>query len=142
MDHYRPRMLRPWSLLALALRMVVHLLNHWPLLLIAAFLILPFGPHLRIQYTYIERAGGARSMIECHYLGSRGMVSTSFGDDCPFFAIIDTRKHRSTETSNVDGFPVSAGPSCTGTQTIVCAQTLRARLHASIAGHRGDGSAT
>lgn len=91
MDTYRPRKFRPWAVPALVLRMVIYLLRHWPLFLIAALILSPVGPHLRIQYTYYDR-GGDKHMIACDYFGSRGMITHRFGGRCPIVAIIDTRK--------------------------------------------------
>ncbi len=91
MKHYVPRRLRPWALPALAVRTLIYILGHWPLALVAALIISPVGPHLRIQYSYFDYGGGLRSMTECDYFGSRGMVKYRFGSQCPIVAIIDTR---------------------------------------------------
>lgn len=78
---------------ATALRALAATLDRWPLLLAAAFLVSPEGPHLRVSYDY---RGTARNPVylNCTYLGSRGLVTTRFGltDACPLIAWIDNRE--------------------------------------------------
>ena len=92
MNHYTPGKLRRWTLPAMALRALAYVLKHWFVFLIAAVLISPVGPHIRIQYTYVPGWADHKTMLDCRYFGPRGMVRKTFGTDCPFFAVIDTRK--------------------------------------------------
>ncbi|GAB5470741.1 MAG: hypothetical protein Kilf2KO_37710 [Rhodospirillales bacterium] len=94
MDRYKPRSLRPWSVTTLVLRLLAYLLRHWVVIVIAVLLISPIGPHLRIQYSYVPLPGGGKSMTDCLYIGTSGWVTKTFGDDCPFIALIDTRDVR------------------------------------------------
>ncbi|MEO1192912.1 MAG: hypothetical protein AAFY02_14220 [Pseudomonadota bacterium] len=94
MDQYKPRSLRPWSVTTLVLRMLAYVLRHWVVFVIAAILISPVGPHLRIEYSYVPLPGGGKSMKDCRYIGAQGWVTKTFGEDCPLIAIIDTRDAR------------------------------------------------
>jgi len=114
MDHYTPKTLRPWTLVGWALNAIAYVLRHWLLFVIAALIISPIGPHLRWQYTYYDLGGGRKSMIDCVYVGSRGMVRKTFGEDCPFIAIIDARKSARISSHDIDGRPISAMLSCAG----------------------------
>ncbi len=87
---YRPRKLRPWAITTAALRGLIRLLEFWPAFLILAFFLSPVGPHLRIQYRYFER-GTEKIMIDCDYMGSRGLIKYMVGTRCPVITIIDTR---------------------------------------------------
>jgi hypothetical protein len=91
MSYYRPTRIRWGRVLAYFVRGVAGLLVRWPLLLLAAFIISPIGPHLRLQYTY-QQQGSYRYMLNCEYLGSRGFVNYVEAGRCPVFTIIDTRK--------------------------------------------------
>lgn len=93
MTPYRPRQLRPWRVSALALRALAALLSLWPLLLVAAVLLSPVGPHLRWSYVYQER-GSQRHYLDCLYVGSRGWVRYREGHACPLVTIIDRRVAR------------------------------------------------
>lgn len=90
MNYYKPKRLRWGRVVAGVLRGIAGILIRWPLLLFAVFILSPIGPHMRIQYTY-EQRGTYRHMIYCEYLGSRGFVGFSAGDDCPLLTIIDRR---------------------------------------------------
>lgn len=87
---YRPKKLRPWTITVMILRGFTHLLELWPVFLILVFLLSPVGPHLRIQYRYIER-GSEKLMFDCDYFGSRGLIKYTVGTRCPVITIIDTR---------------------------------------------------
>lgn len=93
-ERFHPNKLRRWYLTTMALRGAVYLLHHWPLILICALVFSPITLHMRIQYEYYPRPGGEKSMIDCRYLGPRGWVRTTFGDRCPFIAMIDVRDFR------------------------------------------------
>ncbi|MEN8129338.1 MAG: hypothetical protein ABFS45_03915 [Pseudomonadota bacterium] len=90
MTYYTHKRLRPWRIVAMALRGLVSLLSIWPLLLIAAFFLSPVGPHLRWQYSY-QLHGVHRHYIACEYIGSRGFVYDMRNGDCPLITIIDRR---------------------------------------------------
>lgn len=90
MKAYSPRRRRPWRVVASTLRSFAGLLEQWPLFLLAAFLLSPVGPHLRVQTSYVQH-GNYREMRACQYLGSRGWVNTVPGERCPLVAIIDRR---------------------------------------------------
>ncbi|MCG8380697.1 MAG: hypothetical protein MJA28_00550 [Gammaproteobacteria bacterium] len=62
-----------------------------PLLLIAAFILSPVGPHMLLNYTY-EQRGSYKYMLSCQYLGSRGFVHYVAMGECPYFKIIDSRE--------------------------------------------------
>ena len=72
------------------------LLRHWVLLLLAAFFILPYGPHVLYTYEYVpySQYGNGRHYTRCDYLGSRGFVITNPAPDCPLIAILDSRTGR------------------------------------------------
>ncbi|WP_456417146.1 hypothetical protein [Thiolapillus sp.] len=91
MSHYKPKRIRGTKVFASFIRSIAGVLSCWPLLLLAAFLISPIGPHLRWQYTY-EQRGSYRYMLDCKYIGSRGFVRYREGGECPVFVIIDRRK--------------------------------------------------
>ena len=93
MDYYKPRKVRPLRIVAMALRSLTKLLSAWPIMLIAAFVISPVGPHLRWSYTYRDVGADYRIYITCEYLGSRGKVHYIRGDHCPFITVIDRRDH-------------------------------------------------
>lgn len=91
---YKPKLFRRFALTSLVLRGINNLLGLWPLALMAALILSPVGPHLRIQYDYRDLGGGRKAMISCQYFGSRGMVRAPFGHECGVIAIIDARKLR------------------------------------------------
>ncbi|MBV1928175.1 MAG: hypothetical protein KUG81_01510 [Gammaproteobacteria bacterium] len=91
MSHYIPKRIRGAKLCASFIRSIAGILSRWPLLLLAAFLLSPIGPHLRWHYTY-EQHGSYRHLLDCEYIGSRGLVKYRAGGECPVFAIIDQRK--------------------------------------------------
>ena len=93
MSHYQHPRTRPLRIIAMLLRGCSRLLGKWPLLALAGLLISPVGPHLRVQYTY-EMRGTYRQMLDCDYLGSRGMVSYVRYGECPLIVMLDTREHR------------------------------------------------
>ena len=78
---------------ARVLRLVSHIFSKWLILLIAAFLLSPLGPHLRAEYEYYE-AGNTRIYLRCAYLGSRGFVTPDFRGDCPVIAILNANEWR------------------------------------------------
>lgn len=81
---------RSLSILSAISRLISFTLEHWKLALIAAFLISPVGPHLRLTYAYNETYG-VRSFVSCNYLGSRGIIRLGLGAECPVIAILDSR---------------------------------------------------
>jgi len=100
MTLYIPRKRRRFALTAFAIRSLARLFDHWLLLLAVALVASPVGPHLRIQYSFIDDGGGRQTMIECDYFGSRGMVRKP-GPNCPVITIIDTRKpNRNSRTTS------------------------------------------
>lgn len=92
MSHYKPKRIRWGKVFAAFIRSIAGIISRWPLLLFAAFLVSPIGPHLRWQYTY-QQHGSYRYMIDCQYIGSRGFVRYRESGDCPVLTIIDRRKH-------------------------------------------------
>ncbi len=89
---YSPQKFRPFAWLSILLRSMAYLLRHSFLLLIAAWMILPIGPHLLVWYTYKD-FNGYRVYSDCLYLGGGGLVELNY-DDCPVIVIIDRRdKH-------------------------------------------------
>lgn len=93
MKMYSPQKFRPFAWLSVLLRSTAYLLRHWFLLLIAALMISPVGPHLLVWYTYKDY-GAYRDMNDCIYLGGSGFIERDYGDDCPVIIIIDRRdKH-------------------------------------------------
>ncbi|MBX3639759.1 MAG: hypothetical protein KF888_04495 [Nitrosomonas sp.] len=93
MQPYSPRKFRPFSWLSVLLRSLAYLLRHWFLLLIAALVISPVGPHVLVWYSYVDY-GAYRDMNDCIYLGGRGLVERDYGDTCPVIVIIDRRIER------------------------------------------------
>lgn len=91
MSHYKPKRIRGAKVFASFIRGLAGILSRWPLLLLAAFLISPIGPHLRWQYSY-EQRGSYRYMLDCEYIGSRGFVKYRASAECPVISIIDHRK--------------------------------------------------
>lgn len=69
-------------------RLLGWLVKQWKLVLIAAFFLSPYGPHLRYEYTYRE-AYGHRAYLSCTYLGSRGFVTPAYVEGCPIFIMLD-----------------------------------------------------
>ena len=93
MKMYSPQKFRPFAWLAVLLRSTAYLLRHWFLLLIAALMFSPIGPHLLVWYTYKD-FNGHRVYNDCLYLGGRGLFERDNSDDCPAIVIIDRRdKH-------------------------------------------------
>ena len=90
MNYYKPKRIRWGRVIATFIRGIATLLNHWPLLLLIAFIVLPIGPHLRYEYSY-RQFGSHRYLFNCKYIGSRGIVFYSEKGGCPLFAIIDRR---------------------------------------------------
>ncbi|KIO48281.1 hypothetical protein [Nitrosospira sp. NpAV] len=95
MKTYSPKKYRPFAWLSVFLRGVTYLLRHWFLLLIAAWVISPVGPHFLVWYTY-KQYGTYRDYNDCVYLGGRGLIERNVGDDCPVIVIIDRRTRRQT----------------------------------------------
>lgn len=95
MKTYFPKKYRPFAWLSVFLRGVTYLLRHWLLLLIAALVISPIGPHLLVWYTY-KQYGTYRDYNDCVYLGGRGLIKRNIGDDCPAVVIIDRRTGQQT----------------------------------------------
>lgn len=90
MKTYSPKKYRALSWLSMCLRSITYLLRHWFVLLIAALVISPVGPHLLVWYTYKDY-GAYKDMNDCIYLGGRGLVERDDGDICPVIVIIDRR---------------------------------------------------
>ena len=90
MSYYKPTRIRWGRVLAYFIRGIAGLLERWPLLLLAALIISPIGPHVRMQYVY-EQHGSYHYMLRCEYLGSRGFVNHVEAGRCPIITIIDTR---------------------------------------------------
>ncbi|MXS77910.1 hypothetical protein ABF87_08020 [Nitrosomonas sp. JL21] len=90
MKMYSPQKFRSFSWLSVLLRSLAYLLRHWFLLLIAALMISPIGPHLLVWYSYKDY-GAYRDYNDCLYLGGGGLLERDFGDDCPVIVIIDKR---------------------------------------------------
>ncbi len=88
MKTYSPRKYRLYWWLSRSLRGLVYLLRHWFLLLIAALIISPVGPHLLVWYSYTDY-GAYKGMNECIYLGGGGLVEINDGDICPVIVIMD-----------------------------------------------------
>lgn len=91
MSHYKPKHIRWTKVIASFIRGIAEILRRWPLLLLAAFLVSPVGPHLRLQYTY-ENRGPYRYMLDCEYIGSRGLVRYRGSGACPVITMIDRRE--------------------------------------------------
>ncbi len=88
---YKPK--KP-SRVAALLRLLGWTLDRWPLVLVAAFLIAPFGPHMFLGGEY-RKVFGNRVYIFCDYVGSRGIVTLDFryfNDDCPVVMWLDSRE--------------------------------------------------
>lgn len=90
MTRYAHKKIKPLRVVAMGLRGLGRLLRQWPLLLLVAALVSPVGPHLRIQYTY-ELRGSYRHMLDCDYLGARGIITIASYGDCPLAVMLDTR---------------------------------------------------
>jgi len=88
MKTYSPKKYRLYWWLSMSIRGLVYLLRHWFLLLIAALIISPVGPHLLVWYSYTDY-GAYKGMNECLYLGGGGLVEINDGDICPVIVIMD-----------------------------------------------------
>ena len=75
-------------------RLLGAILRRWELALLAAFLIGPVGPHLRLQYDAYGPYSNPYRLDNCLYVGSRGLITPDYGymDGCPIVAWIDTRE--------------------------------------------------
>ncbi|MCG8380710.1 MAG: hypothetical protein MJA28_00620 [Gammaproteobacteria bacterium] len=91
MSHYKPKRIRWGKIVAGFFRSLAGILERWPLLLIAVFILSPVGPHMLLNYTY-EQRGSYKYMLSCQYLGSRGFVHYVAMGECPYFKIIDSRE--------------------------------------------------
>lgn len=93
MKTYSPRKFRPLLWASTLLRAMAYLLRHWFLLLIAALIISPIGPHLRVWYSYTNY-GSYKRMNECAYLGGGGLIEIKDSNVCPVIVIFDRRDMR------------------------------------------------
>ncbi len=85
-----PLKLRPLGWVSLMLRLLASLLEQWPMLLLAAFLISPIGPHLRLEYEY-QQFGNYKRMNRCTYIGNRGLVDyIPVTHECPLIQIMES----------------------------------------------------
>lgn len=91
MASYTPKRIRPLRLIAGFFRMLAELMRLWFLVLILVALISPIGPHMRLVFTY-EQRGSVNVMLECTYVGTRGLVQYMRGGECPFFVLLDHPK--------------------------------------------------
>jgi hypothetical protein len=81
---------------ARVLNLVAALLGRWPVILLAAFLLSPVGPHLYWSGEY-RKVFGNRIYTACTYLGSRGAVPLDFrhfNDKCPTIMWLDSREFK------------------------------------------------
>ena len=99
MPFYVPKKTQPFALGGMVLRGVALLLRLWWLVALAAFLVWPKGPHLRIEYTFI-RKGGLPVHQECVYFGARGTVRIYDRSRCPLVLVIDV-SNRATGLSRL-----------------------------------------
>ena len=90
MKTYSPRKFRPLLWASTLLRGLAYLLRHWLLIVIAALVISPIGPHLLVWYSYTDY-GAYKGMNECVYLGGGGLIEINDGDICPVVVIFDRR---------------------------------------------------
>jgi len=90
MKTYSPKKYRIYWWLSTGIRGLVYLLRHWFLLLIAALIISPVGPHFLVWYSYTHY-GAYKGMNECIYIGGGGLVEINDGDICPVIVIMDKR---------------------------------------------------
>ncbi len=81
--------------LAVALRALAAVLRNWPLVLAAAFLVSPIGPHVRWPYAH-PATHGQRTYAGCVYIGSRGFLVPDHVRGCPFVAWLDSREGEPT----------------------------------------------
>ena len=85
---------RRLTLIGMTARLLAALVNRWPLILIAAFILSPVGPHLYWGGEY-RKVFGNQVYIACTYIGSRGSVQLDFrhfNDKCPNIIWLDSRK--------------------------------------------------
>lgn len=63
------------------------MLDRWPVILIAAYVLTGTGPHLRVSYEYRGTYSNP-VYISCTYLGPRGFITPPYGVmyDCPVVA--------------------------------------------------------
>lgn len=86
-------LLIPMRLLAGIFRLAGGLLNAWPVLLVAAYFVLPTVPHLRWEYSY-RTVYDRQVFLDCTYLGPNGLVMPEHHGHCPFIALLNTNTGR------------------------------------------------
>ena len=84
-----------YSALSGTFRFISGVLRAWPLVLIGLHIILPFGVHMRWEYSYVGTYTN-KIYTRCDYIGSRGVLEDvpHLTPDCPFFVILDTREFK------------------------------------------------
>ncbi|MEL6667049.1 MAG: hypothetical protein AAFQ24_13045 [Pseudomonadota bacterium] len=84
-----------YSALSGLLQLLERLLRAWPFVLIGLHLLLPFGVHMRWEYSFVGSYSN-KIYTRCDYIGSRGILEDvrHLTPDCPFFVILDSREFR------------------------------------------------
>ena len=84
------------GLLGRVAALLAFILSNWPWALLAAFLISPEGPHLRLAYKFYGSYSRPYGHHDCRYLGSRGVFVLQSGhiEGCPVIAWLDAREAR------------------------------------------------
>lgn len=80
-------------IIALLLRALSGLLRYWKPLLLILLILSPVGPHVRWTQSYTGSPENPR-FTRCDYLGSRGIIATSFAPNCPLLTWLDAREAR------------------------------------------------
>ncbi len=88
MKIYKPILIRPLRLMAMALRGLAALLSEWPLLLFAAVVVSPVGPHVLIDAPD-QRHTHPQAQVICTYIGFRGRAEMLYRGGCPLVTLVD-----------------------------------------------------
>ena len=90
MEPYQQDIVRKSRLVSELFRMLALAVSRTPLLLLVLLIASPIGPHVRLEYRYVGHGQHVR-ILDCSYLGSRGVIHRAGHHNCSFINIIDGR---------------------------------------------------
>ncbi len=88
MNHYTPRKLRFWRILALLLRGLAKVLPLWPVFVLIGLYLSPITPAVLTSWSY-HTYGAARLYTDCRYLSLKGWVDITPRGECPPVTLLD-----------------------------------------------------